>query len=96
MQHCPLGKEAKEHLFQTAHSGAQVQVKEVGVAPSGNSRDKGLIIHAKLSSLPPLEAGQKRGNPGEAGTYPDHVFYDPAGGHCVFFYQFCQVIESSG
>jgi hypothetical protein len=31
----------------------------------------------------------------ETATYPDHVLYDSAGGHCVFFYQFCQVVESS-
>lgn len=35
-----------------------------------------------------------RVNLGEEATYPDHVFYNPAGGYCVLFYQFRQVIES--
>lgn len=37
-----------------------------------------------------------RGILGKAVTYPDHVFYDPAGCNCVFFYQFGQVIKSGG
>lgn len=32
--------------------------------------------------------------PGKAATYPDHIFDDSAGGHCILFYQLCQVVES--
>lgn len=73
----------------------KVQGREEGVVPSGNSRDRGLsspMPHFPHFFL--LRQGQRGNTCGEAATYPDHVFYDPAGGHCVFFYQFCQVIES--
>lgn len=62
--------------------------------PSGNGRVRALTMQAKLSP-PSVLRHSKRGILGKSATYPDHVFYDSAGGHCVFLYQFCQVVESS-
>lgn len=44
-----------------AGPGDKVQGRKVGVEPSGNTKDRGLIIQAKLFPLPLFEAPQKRG-----------------------------------